>query len=331
MASSSKRARESTGSNVDSIDVHRRRDEKRRREDMTVEDVDERLPQEEQVQRKERAGARKSAKQQRAQKVVAGDAATEAHVVDNGDEAAEADEQAKGRRGKRAAGKKKKKQTKVPEAKGPVNQTQCASCIIRKTECHARVVKGARTCWECKHGHLRCGAGEGIDISMHRTLGKMTAELFDLSIGNARTSIAIERIEGKIDDLTAMMKVVMEAIGGVEAVEAQKRQVESEWTQSLGGARLASEEGPSEEVEVETAASVDSPSEEVEVETANAPSTSDSDEEGGTGTDEEEDLNEEKGKGRAFVEETDEEEHGEDEGTGDENEDEGTDDESEND
>ncbi|KAF9487611.1 hypothetical protein BDN71DRAFT_1436714 [Pleurotus eryngii] len=207
-------------SNIDSINVHCRHDEKRRRED-----VDAMLPQEEQSRHKERMGGKKADRELRARKVVAGDAATEAHVVDNEDEAAEADEQAKGCGGKDTAGKKKKKETKVPEAKGPVNETRCASCTIRQTECHARVVKGARTCWECKHGHLRCGAGEGIDISMHRTLGKMTAELFDFSIGNTRTSIAIKRIEGKIDNLTAMMKVVMEAIGGVDAVEALPREI----------------------------------------------------------------------------------------------------------
>ncbi|KAF9499143.1 hypothetical protein BDN71DRAFT_1428198 [Pleurotus eryngii] len=279
MSSSSKHPWESTGS---------RHDEKRQREDAMVEDVNAMLPQEEQSQCKECVGGKKADREQRARKVVAGDTVTEAHMVDNKDEAAEADEQAKGCSGKGVAGKKKKKETKVPEAKGPVNQTW---------------VKGARTCWKCKHGHLWCGTGEGIDISMHHTLGKMTAKLFDLSIANARTAIAIKCIKGKIDDLTAMMKVVMEAIREVEAVEAQKRQVELEWVQSLGSARLASEEGLSEKVEVKM---------------ANTLSTSDLDEKGGVETDEEEYVNKEKGKGRTFVEELDAEEDGEDERTDDE-------------
>ncbi|KAF9488757.1 hypothetical protein BDN71DRAFT_1533746 [Pleurotus eryngii] len=192
-------------------------------------------------------------------------------MVDNEDEAAEADEQVKGCGGKGVAGKKKKKEMKVPEAKGPVKQTRWSVMPV-----WSRALASA---------------------------GSASMGTYGVAIANARTAIAIEHTKGKIDDLTAMMKVVMEAIRGVEAVEAQKRQIELEWVQSLGSARLASEEGLSEEVEVKT---------------ANTLSTSDLDEKGGVETDEEKYVNKEKEKGRTFVEEVDTVENGEDERTDDE-------------
>ncbi|KAF9492880.1 hypothetical protein BDN71DRAFT_1432922 [Pleurotus eryngii] len=152
-------------------------------------------------QRSRHVEGKKADRKQRAQKVVVGNAATEAHMVDNEDEVVEVDEQAKGCGGKGAAGKKKK---------------------ATKMKCHAHVVKGTHICWECKHRHLWCGAGEGINILIHGILRKMTTELFNLSIANMCTAIAIKCIEENIDDLTAMMKVVMEAIRGVEAMEVQR-------------------------------------------------------------------------------------------------------------
>ena len=122
MASSSKRARDSTGSNIDISEERRRREEKRRREDALVEEADARLAREARERCRAQSRARKLAEY----------VVTRARAGGNEDDAAEGVEEATTTSGgKRAA--------KTEEPRGPLNETRCPSCIVRRTECHARL------------------------------------------------------------------------------------------------------------------------------------------------------------------------------------------------
>lgn len=122
----------------------------------------------------------------------------------------------------------------------------------------------------------------------------MAAQVFDLTISNARTAAALQRVEGKLDSLMATMKVVAEAIGGAEAINAMERQLEREWAQSLEGMTRMSEGSAEDDMAIDA---------------GNVPSTSDSDEEAAEDTTGEREVV--KGRGKGVEEKSDGEERGE--------------------
>ncbi|KAG9224448.1 hypothetical protein CCMSSC00406_0007641 [Pleurotus cornucopiae] len=122
----------------------------------------------------------------------------------------------------------------------------------------------------------------------------MAAQVFDLTISNVHTAAALQRVEGKLDSLMATMKVVVEAIGGAEAVNAKERQLEREWAQSLEGMTRMSEGSAEDDMVIDA---------------GNVPSMSDSDEEAAEDTDSKHEVV--KGRGKGVEEESDGEEQGE--------------------
>lgn len=175
-----------------------------------------------------------------------------------------------------------------------------------------RRAKGARTCWECKQRHGRCGiAAVGGAVRAEPTvahaLGEMAAQVLDLTVHSLSRSEAIARLETKIDTLTTMVQWMADVMGAEDLV-AREREMKMSWAKSLEKVAPGSEDdaGSAED------------GDEMDVDGARAPSTSSTgDEEPAGGTDDEEEEEEEErrdreGKGRAR-EESDEEERGEEE------------------
>ncbi|KAF7430995.1 hypothetical protein PC9H_006710 [Pleurotus ostreatus] len=116
----------------DPDDERRRREEKRRREDDDIAEADARLEKDERRRRREKLRAWRAAEDARVRAAVA-----EYVAAGRGETAREV------------------------EPKGPAREVACLGCVQRNLECHQRLVKNARTCWECKQRHVRCGNGTG--------------------------------------------------------------------------------------------------------------------------------------------------------------------------
>ncbi|KDQ33803.1 hypothetical protein PLEOSDRAFT_1099763 [Pleurotus ostreatus PC15] len=301
MASFNKRAR-GTGYD-DHHEQRRRREEKRRREDEDVAVADARLEKEARRRRREKARVRKAAEDARARAAVALYVATRERGDGKTGGVAEETEVAGSSTGPGTKeGAQERAAEKEVEPKGPLREVPCLGCVQHNLECRARLVKGARTCWECKQRHVRCGTGVGggavravppasAEPSVATALRELAAQVFDLSVSSLSGSEALVRLEAKIDALTRQVAWVTEELA------AGGRASKMDWAGPLEAASSASE-GDNEG--------------RMEVDGAQAPSTSDT---GADTTDaEEERVVVRKGKGRMREESSDEEESEEDSG-----------------
>lgn len=158
-------------------------------------------------------------------------------------------------------------------------------------------VKGARTCWECKQRHGRCGtASVGVtarampavsaEPSVAQVLGEVAAQVFDLSVASLNRSETLTQLERKVDALTETVRWIAEVMGA-EGVATGERELTMAWAKSLERITPVSED------DAEGAGN------EMEVDEAKVPSTSDTGdaEDAETTDEEEEEEGEEEGRG----------------------------------
>ncbi|KAF7441332.1 hypothetical protein PC9H_001681 [Pleurotus ostreatus] len=278
MAPLNKRALDNTNN-----DERRRREEKRRREDESVAEADARLEKEARRRRREKQRARKAAEDARVRAAVSEYIAARAQMDENEDDAAEeAISAAAGSStgaSTREGAKKGAKGDEREEPKGPLRTEPCLGCVQRNLECRSRLVKGARTCWECKVRHVRCGNGAGgvrgtareappvvaAEPTVASSLGDLAAQVFDMSVHVLERSQALSRLEERLGEVANTVAWIASAMGAPPDVAERVRGKEGVRTTSPQAVGSTSAEGM-EDAEGE-----------MEVDDAKAPSTSDTD------------------------------------------------------
>ncbi|KAJ8699124.1 hypothetical protein PTI98_002277 [Pleurotus ostreatus] len=167
----------------------------------------------------------------------------------------------------REGAKKGAKGDEREEPKGPLRTEPCLG------------VKGARTCWECKVRHVRCGNGAGgvrgtareappvvaAEPTVASSLGDLAAQVFDMSVHVLERSQALSRLEERLGEVANTVAWIASAMGAPPDVAERVRGKEGVRTTSPQAVGSTSAEGM-EDAEGE-----------MEVDDAKAPSTSDTD------------------------------------------------------
>ncbi|KAF7424937.1 hypothetical protein PC9H_010248 [Pleurotus ostreatus] len=265
----------------DPDDERRRREEKRRREDDDIAEADARLEKDERRRRREKLRARRAAEDARVRAAVAEYVAARARHDDSRGLEATGNAVAGSSTGpgtrERAAGRGET--AREVEPKGPAREVACLGCVQRNLECHQRLVKNARTCWECKQRHVRCGNGAGgargsvqaappaasAEPTVAESLGELAAQVFDLSVHVLARSEALLRLEQKIDAVADAVARIAGVVGLPADVVARERMPQMAWAAALPPVPSTSGDD------------ADATGDEMEVDGAKAPSTSDSD------------------------------------------------------
>ncbi|KAF7422243.1 hypothetical protein PC9H_010399 [Pleurotus ostreatus] len=273
MAPLNKRALDNTNN-----DERRRREEKRRREDESVAEADARLEKEARRRRREKQRARKAAEEARVRAAVSEYIAARARMDENEDDAAEeAISAAAG--SSTGAGKERRRVPRATKGKSP--RGRCGRSLASGA-CNATssVVRAwARTCWECKVQHVRCGNGAGgvrgtareappavtAEPTVASSLGDLAAQVFDMSVHVLERSQALSRLEERLGEVANTVAWIAGAMGAPPDVAERVRGKEGVRTKSPQAVGSTSAEG-TEDAEGE-----------MEVDDAKAPSTSDTD------------------------------------------------------
>ncbi|KDQ26068.1 hypothetical protein PLEOSDRAFT_1085348 [Pleurotus ostreatus PC15] len=285
MAPTQKRPHDHTNPTTnDPDDKRRRREEKRRREDNDIAEADTRLEKDERRRRREKLRARRAAEDACVRVAVAEYVAARARHDDSGGlgaagataNAVAGSSTGPGTR-ERAAGRGET--AREVEPKGPAREVACLGCVQRNLECHQRLVKNARTCWECKQRHVRCRNGAGgargtvqaappvasAEPTVAESLDELAAQVFDLSVHVLARLEALLRLEQKIDTVVDTVARIADVVGMPADVVARERMPQMAWATPLQPVPSTSEDD------------ADATGDEMEVDGAKAPSTSDSD------------------------------------------------------
>ncbi|KAJ8693712.1 hypothetical protein PTI98_008686 [Pleurotus ostreatus] len=223
--------------------------------------------------RREKQQARKAAEDAHVRVAVSEYIAAQVRMDENKDDTAEeAISAAAGSStgaGTREGAKKGAKGDEREEPKGPLRKEPCLGCVQRNLECRSRLVKGARTCWECVGG-VRGTAREALpavtaEPTVASSLGDLAVQVFDMSVHVLERSQALLRLEERLGEVANTVAWIAGAMGAPPDVAERVRRKEGVRTKSPQAVGSTSAEG------------TEDAGEEMEVDDAKAPSTSDTD------------------------------------------------------